>query len=97
VIVTGCITAIVLLLFSTYSYAPDKVRYALWVPSMFLHSRLVHCPEDPGLRPHDCPSEMEPDLALLFGSFFVFYFIVGAGIGAAVIAVRRGFRKDNTE
>lgn len=96
VVAYGVLTAGVLLAFSTYSHAPEKARFVLWVPSMFIHSKLVTCPEDSSLVPQDCPSELEPNFVLLFGSFILLYFILGAGIAAAVIALRRQFRKEST-
>jgi hypothetical protein len=93
-IVTGFVTAVLLLAFATYQHAPDKARRALWVPSMIVHAILVRCPENPRLPPNECPSKIPANLAVLFGSFFVFYFMVGAGIGAAVVAVRRRIRND---
>lgn len=91
-IVTGCVTAVLLLAFATYQNAPDKARRTLWVPSMIVHAILVRCPENPRLPPNECPSKIPANLPVLFVSFFVFYFIVGAGIGAAVVAVRRRSR-----
>jgi len=88
VVAYGVVTAAVVLLFSTYSHAPEKARFVLWVPSMFIHSKLVSCAEQ-------CSSD-EPNLVVLFGSFFLIYFMVGAGIAASVIALRRRFGKTRT-
>jgi len=86
VVVSGVVTAVLLLLFSTYSHTPEKARFVLWIPSMFIHSKLVSCAES-------CSAEREPNFALLFGSFFLLYFMVGAGIAAGVIALRRRIGK----
>ena len=94
-IVTGCVTAVLLLAFATYQHAPDKARRALWVPSLIVHAIVVRCPENRRLPPNECPSKIPANLAVLFGSFFVIYFILGAGISAAVVTVRRRTRNDS--
>ena len=86
-IVGGMLVAITAFLVCTYSYTPHKIKYVLSAPPGMIITVLGFCGHPEDTVPVCGPGASSKIVALFFGSFFLFYFMIGAIVSAAIIAL----------
>ena len=97
IIFSGLTTSVAAFLVGTYSYTPDKVKHALWAPSLAFASSLEEpCASDESTSTSCSAVPKQSTVGLFFASFFLFYLIVGAAAAAVVVGLRRLLKASST-
>jgi len=93
---TGAAVAFLAFAVGTYQYTSHNVKTVIWFPAAAVHTWVEgHCtPSNPSLPKPEIAKECVNG-PILFGSFFLFYFLLGFGAAAAVAAIRRRTRKED--
>lgn len=92
--ITGVVVALIAFAAATYGSIPRKYREPLWLPSVATALFFVNeCASEVSESPPQDVVKACFNGALFFGTFFVFYFLMGFLVIVATEAIRRKVRK----
>jgi hypothetical protein len=96
--ITGVLVAFVAFAAATFESIPRKYRNPLWLPSAAATLLIVNeCTLEVSKSPAPEVAKVCFNGALFFGTFFVFYFLMGFLVVVSAAAIRRKVRKKTEE
>jgi hypothetical protein len=86
IVIGGILAAIAAFAVCTYEHTPDKLKYVLSAPPGMIVTVLGFCGDSKGAMAGCGPGASSKVVAVFLGTFFLFYFTIGAVVALTINA-----------